>query len=453
MEQAAETWTGEWWKYGGGGTAWDAMAFDPELDLLYVGTGNGSPWNRDVRSPEGGDNLYLSSIVALNPDTGALVWHYQTTPGDTWDYTATQHIILADLEIEGKVRKVLMQAPKNGFFYVLDRTNGEFISAQPYVYTNWAKEVDQETGRPIETELARYPETNAIIAPSAGGGHNWQPMAYHPGTKLVYIPAKESSMPFGQPTDWEYDADSRSWNTAASYNPDLPMVVDTIASKSHGKLIAWNPVKQEEVWYKQEKSDWNSGVLATPDLIFQGNGEGEFMALDAENGDVVWSYPLKTGIIAAPVTYEIDGTQYVSILAGWGGFTGLWNKFTEQINPGTLYTFALGGDAPFPDFPKVPEKKLINLAVDATAEEIANGAQLYGQYCWACHGIGTGSGGGIIPDLKYSSEQTFNAFQQIVGQGALSSQGMPDFDDRLNERQIADIKHYILSEAKALSPG
>ena len=223
MEEAAETWTGEWWKYGGGGTAWDAMAFDPELDLLYVGTGNGSPWNRDVRSPEGGDNLYLSSIVALNPDNGELQWYYQTTPGDTWDYTATQHIILADLEIEGKKRKVLMQAPKNGFFYVIDRITGEFISAKPYAYTNWAKEIDQQTGRPIETEFARYPKMNAQISPSAEGAHNWQPMAYHPGTQLVYIPAKESSMPYGQPTEWQYNPDPRSWNTAAFYNPDLPL--------------------------------------------------------------------------------------------------------------------------------------------------------------------------------------------------------------------------------------
>lgn len=161
MEEAAKTWTGEWWTMGGGGTAWDAMAYDPELNLLYIGVGNGTPWNREVRSPGGGDNLYLSSIVALNPDNGELEWHYQTTPGDSWDFTATQHIILADLEIEGSLRKVLMQAPKNGFFYVIDRANGEFISAEPYVYTNWASEVDDETGRPVETPFSRYLDANA----------------------------------------------------------------------------------------------------------------------------------------------------------------------------------------------------------------------------------------------------------------------------------------------------
>jgi quinohemoprotein ethanol dehydrogenase len=196
------------------------MAFDPELNLLYIGTGNGSPWNRDIRSPEGGDNLYLSSIVALNPDNGELEWHYQTTPGETWDYTATQHIILADMAIDGVERKVLMQAPKNGFFYVIDRTNGEFISAKPYVYTNWAKEIDSNTGRPIETDFARYPNMNARIAPSPVGGHNWQAMAYNKKTGLVYIPAREGSMTFGQPKSWEYQNDSRSWNTGVGANND-----------------------------------------------------------------------------------------------------------------------------------------------------------------------------------------------------------------------------------------
>jgi len=150
MEEAAKTWNGEWWKFGGGGNAWDAMAYDPDLNLLYVGTGNGSPWNRDIRSPGGGDNLYLSSIMALDAADGELKWYYQTTPGENWDFTATQHILLADLEMEGKVRKVLMQAPKNGFFYVIDRQTGEFISGEPYLPLTWAKGIDYQTGRPIE---------------------------------------------------------------------------------------------------------------------------------------------------------------------------------------------------------------------------------------------------------------------------------------------------------------
>ncbi len=450
MEAAAKTWTGEWWKYGGGGTSWDAMAFDPELNLLYVGTGNGAPWNRDIRSPGGGDNLYLSSILALNPDTGDLVWHYQTTPGESWDYTATQHIILADLKIEGKERKVLMQAPKNGFFYVLDRTNGELISAKPYVYTNWAKEIDKVTGRPIESDFARYPNMNAQIAPSAGGGHNWQPMAFNKKTGLVYIPAREEGMFFGQPKNWEHNNDPRSWNTASGFNPENNTHQDSMAGRSFGKLIAWNPISQKEEWSVWQKSSWNAGVLSTQDLVFQGNAEGEFNAYDTSTGKKLWTYPLHTGIIASPITYEIDGEQYVSILVGWGGVMGLWMKFTEQINQGTLYTFALGGTEDRPKFPKQPKRELIGLEFEATPEQIDNGGQLFAKYCNQCH-KGKIFPGGSIPDLTYSPPEIFSAFQQIVAEGTLLSLGMPKFNDRLSTQDIHDIKHYILSEAKLKS--
>ena len=442
MKTAAETWTGEWWKFGGGGTVWDAMAFDPELNLLYIGTGNGSPWNRDKRSPEGGDNLYLSSIVALNPDDGEMVWYYQTTPGDSWDYTATQHIILSDLEIEGTIRKVLMQAPKNGFFYVLDRTNGELISAEKYVYTNWAKKVDQKTGRPVETDFARYPNMNALISPGARGGHNWQPMAFNPNTGLVYIPAREDGLWYGQPEEWEFANDSRSWNTGSDFNPTLETRSDSTGDNFYGKLIAWDPIKQTEAWHVDEKSAWNSGVLTTSDFVFKGNGEGEFSAYDASTGEKKWSYPLKTGIVASPITYQVDGIQYVSILVGWGGVVGLHVSYTEQNNPGTLYTFALDKNAPFPDFPKSPKKQLVDLNFDASKQVLENGAKLYKRYCGNCHG------GGTIPDLKYSSEHIFNSFQNIVGEGVFLGLGMPNFKDRLTEKEIEDVKHYILSEAK-----
>ena len=445
MKVAAETWTGVLWKYGGGGTPWDAMAFDPDLNLLYVGTGNGSPWNRDLRSPGGGDNLYLSSIVALNPDSGELVWYYQTTPGDSWDYTATQHIILADMEIDGTEQKVLMQAPKNGFFYVIDRTNGKFISAEPYVYTNWAKEVDKKTGRPIESEFARYHNMNAQIAPAAGGGHNWQPMAFNPKTGLIYIPAREEGMFYGQPIDWEFVDDSRTWNQALGYNSDNKTHKDSLAGRNFGKLIAWNPITQKEEWSVWQKSSWNAGVLTTDDLVFQGNAEGEFAAYDAITGEKVWSFDLESGIIASPITFEIDGIQYVSILVGWGGVLGLHKPFTiaQKNNPGTLYTFALGKNAPMPNYPDPPEKKLIDLDFEATEEQIQNGGRLFGQYCGKCHG------GGIIPDLTYSRPEIFESFQQIVGEGAFLGLGMPNYGDRLNENEIQDIKNFILSQAKS----
>lgn len=443
MKVAAKTWTGEWWKYGGGGTPWDAMAFDPELNLFYVGTGNGAPWNRDERSPGGGDNLYLSSIVALNPDNGELVWYYQTTPGDSWDYTATQHIILANIELKGVERKVLMQAPKNGFFYVLDRVSGKLISAEPFVYTNWAKEIDKETGRPIESKFARYPNMNAQISPAAGGGHNWQPMAFNPKTGLVYIPAREEGMFYGQPKNWEYHNDSRTWNTATGYDSDNKTHVDSLAGRNFGKLIAWNPIEQKEEWSVWQKSSWNAGVLTTDDLVFQGNAKGEFSAYDALTGDELWSYPLQTGIVASPITYEVDGIQYISILVGWGGVMGLWTKFTDQINPGTLFTFALGGKESMPKFSKVKTKSLSNLEFEATQNQIDNGGKLFGQYCGKCHG------GGIIPDLTYSRPETFDSFQQIVGKGILLGLGMPNYGDRLSEDDINDIKYFILSQAKS----
>ncbi len=195
MAMAAETWSGEWWTLGGGGTVWDSMAYDPELDLLYIGTGNGSPWNQALRSPGGGDNLFLSSIVALDPDDGSYVWHYQTTPGETWDYTATQPIMVATLPLDGGERKVVMQAPKNGFFYVLDAATGAFISAQPFANVNWAFGIDQATGRPIENPAARFDRTGKAFAvqPAPSGAHNWQPMAFHPGTGLVYLSSSDSS--------------------------------------------------------------------------------------------------------------------------------------------------------------------------------------------------------------------------------------------------------------------
>ncbi len=443
MEAAAKTWNGNWWEYGGGGTAWDAMAFDPELNLLYIGTGNGSPWNRDIRSPSGGDNLYLSSIVALNPDNGKLVWYYQTTPGESWDYTATQPIILADLEIDGQQVKALMQAPKNGFFYVLDRTNGAFISGTPYVYTNWAKSIDEETGRPVETNHARYPAMNVQISPGPAGGHNWQAMAYNANTGLVYIPAREDGYPYGQPKDWAFKDDGRSWNQGSEYDPERTTRPDSMTQRNFGKLIAWNPVTNQEEWSVWQKSSWNAGVLTTDDLVFQGNAEGQLCAYDATTGERVWSYDLETGIVAPPITYEIDGRQYVSILAGWGGVIGLWNTFTKQLNPGGLYTFALGGNESLPDFPEVAAKSLVDIAFQATPAQISNGGKLFGRYCRFCHG------GGVIPDLAYSRPETFEAFHEIVGKGTLLGLGMPDFGDRLTADNIEDIKYYILADAKA----
>ena len=357
METAAKTWAGDWWKYGGGGTAWDAMAYDPELKLLYVGTGNGSPWDRKHRSNGFGDNLYISSILAINPANGELVWHYQTTPGDSWDFTAAQHIILADIDIKGTKTKVLMQAPKNGFFYVLDRTNGKFISADPFVYVNWAKGIDEKTGRPIENEGVHYETVNTDISPSYNGGHNWHPMAFNPKLNLVFIPARENVAPYGHDPSWIYNTKGfgtgNGWNLATGTDPANPTTHDT-ATKNfpRGMLIALNPSLRKEVWRVPQTSDWNGGLLATAsDLVFQGTAEGNFIAYDASNGKVIWQTNLGGGIIAPPVTYMIDGKQYISVAAGWGGGYGMKKKFAP-LQTGRIFTFVLNGNAAMPEFNK-----------------------------------------------------------------------------------------------------
>ncbi|MFD1140935.1 PQQ-dependent dehydrogenase, methanol/ethanol family [Larkinella insperata] len=452
LAKAAKTWTGQWWKYGGGGTAWDAIAYDADLKLLYVGTGNGSPWNRQHRSPGGGDNLYISSILALNPKTGKLVWHYQTTPGESWDYTATQHLILADLTVKGKLRKVIMQAPKNGFFYVIDRTNGQFISAKPYTFVNWATGIDSTTGRPIETDFSRYTGHNAQVFPSAIGAHNWQPMAFNPKTGLVYIPVQDLSLMYGHDPGWAMNqvssyASGTGWNTGVGYDPSRPPRPEPQAAgvPPVGRLVAWNPVTQREAWRVDQPTPWNGGLLTTATgLVFQGTATGDFRAYDAQTGKILWQINLGTGILAPPVTYQLAGKQYVSIAVGWGGVMGLGAKFTPTLHPGTVYTFALGGKEALPTFPATPGRPLVDLPVRATETQIQHGGLLYLQYCQRCHGD-VGAGGGVLPDLGRSPVSVHENFAAIVRQGVLVSTGMPDFGKRLSAEDVTDLQGYILA--------
>ncbi|MGB1456283.1 PQQ-dependent dehydrogenase, methanol/ethanol family, partial [Spongiibacter marinus] len=322
MRKAAESWTGKWWEYGGGGTVWDSIVYDDELDQLYIGVGNGSPWNHRVRSPEGGDNLYLSSIVALDPDSGEYLWHYQETPAETWDYTATQHIMLADMEVDGATRKVIWHAPKNGFFFVIDRENGQLLSAEPYADVNWATHYDMATGRPVETDIARYPDGPELIRPSSMGAHNWQPMAYSPETGYVYIPAISSLFQYEDVQDYLHRWGQ--WNLGIPLQqPPLPdpILAQLMTTKmTRGSLLAWDPKTQSAAWELPHKLTWNGGLLATAGgLVFQGTAEGEVIAVDAKTGDKLWTFDAKTGVMAPPVSYQIDGEQYVTILVGWGG--------------------------------------------------------------------------------------------------------------------------------------
>jgi quinohemoprotein ethanol dehydrogenase len=442
MERAAKTWTGEWWKLGGGGTVWDSFAYDPDLDLLYVGTGNGSPWNQRLRSPGGGDNLYISSIVALKPDTGDLVWHFQTTPGESWDYTATQHMILTDLTIGGRVRKVLMQAPKNGFFYVLDRSSGEFISAAPYTEINWASGVDAKTGRPIETPNARYAKPE-MVKPGPLGGHNWQPMSFNPKTGLVYIPAQDNT--FGYGDDAKFTPRSDGWNTGVDFTlargiPGAPRRAPT------GFLLAWDPVAQKERWRVSYEHMWNGGTLTTAgNLVFQGTADGRFVAYRADTGAKVWEMAVGSPINAAPVTYELDGTQYVAVMAAWGGSPGSASPFGAAVIPGRLLTFALGGKGKIAPLTSIARSAPTSIAVpNVPAEAIASGAATYSRRCSMCHGAEAVSGG-LIPDLRHSQPATFDRFAEIVLGGALVASGMPSFKASLSEEEMNAIKVYVLS--------
>ena len=464
LEEAAKTWTGEWWTMGGGGTVWDAIVYDPELNLVYIGVGNGTPWDQLHRSPGGGDNWFLSSIVALNADDGKYAWHFQTTPGDTWDYTSTQPMVLADLEIEGKMRKVIMQAPKNGFFYVLDRTDGSFISAEPYTKQNWAKGMD-EKGRPIEEEYARYKDAgkNTVIAPGAYGGHNWQPMAFNKETKLMYIPTHKVSLAFSHDEENSFNkvgrgASGSGWNVSYGDKLYKPMVMkadDPNPYAPSGRTVAWDPIAQKEVWgVDHPLTHWNGGIITTKGgLVFQGDATGMLKAYDASNGTVLWEHDLQTGIIAPPVTYAIDGKQYLSIAVGWGGITGLTRKFTENVNPGRIYTFEIDGNAEMPAEIMAAKTELTALAPTGGPADIGRGLTLYVKFCVQCHGDAFGTGGGAIPDLTHSSEGVFKNHKEIILNGALASKGMPNFEGRLTERDVEDIGSFVKYTASSLRKG
>ncbi|MFC7048768.1 PQQ-dependent dehydrogenase, methanol/ethanol family [Emcibacter nanhaiensis] len=457
LEKAVATWNGEWWKLGGGGTVWDSMAYDPDLDLLYIGVGNGSPWNQSYRSPGGGDNLYLSSIVALRPETGEYVWHYQTTPGETWDFTATQHIMLADMEIDGKKRKVLMQAPKNGFFYVLDRATGELISANNYIPVNWAEGIDMETGRPIEKPEARYYKTGKPFfgSPGASGGHNWQPMAYDPDQNLVFIPAKLAGFPYFPDENWKPAA--MGFNVgidmAAGAMPAIEEVRDAARKATTGALIAWDPVAQKARWQVSFPGPWNGGLLATGGgLVFQGNASSKFEAYASDTGKELWSFPAQTGILAAPVTYTIDGEQYVAVLAGWGGVwplaTGVLADVSGPVrNISRLLVFKLNGTAELPPMPPLNEMPLDPPPLTASAEVVAEGAKLFGRFCGVCHGDAAVAGG-ITPDLRYSG-LLFDeeSWKMVVIDGALKDNGMVSFAPVISEEQAQSIRHYVIKRA------
>jgi quinohemoprotein ethanol dehydrogenase len=454
MARALRTWdpAGKWWEAGGGGTMWDTMAYDPELNLMYVGTGNGSPWNRHLRSPAGGDNLYLSSIVALNPETGAYVWHYQQVPGDHWDYTATQPMILADLTINGQPRKVILHAPKNGFFFVIDRTNGQFISARNFVETTWASAYDSE-GRPIENPAARSQTEPFEAIPTAYGARNWHPMAFNPTTGLVYMPVQGVPLTLTPDRQWRMNAVTPgSFQSGTGWN--LGFFLDAVPPKAKpfGALIAWDPVAQREVWRVDHVAPWNGGTLTTAgNLVFQGTADGRFVAYDAKSGAKLWEVPVGAGVVAAPSTFEVDGQQHVAIAVGWGGVFGIAVRVSDRVSPGRVYAFRVGAGATMPAPVMAAQRPMVS-GVAYRAEDAQAGTNLYVANCAACHGVPGVHNGGNVPNLGYSTRETMQNMPQLVLANPWLAGGMPNFQGKLDEAQLNQIRAFVLSTVDAVRP-
>ncbi len=456
-ETANASWgeDGAWTRDGGGGTVWDSIVYDEVNDQIIFGVGNGSPWNHEIRDPSGGDNLFLSSIVAVDAKTGAYNWHFQTTPGDNWDYTATQTIILADLPLgeNGAPRRVAMQAPKNGFFYVVDAATGEFISGENFVPVNWAAGLD-ENGRPIETEGARANDPTFIQTPGPLGAHNWHPMAFNPELNLAYIPAQEIPRAYVG-SDGEM-ADT-TWNTgfdfAAGTAVEVPAALLKAARASlKGRLIAWDPVAQDARWTVEHENAWNGGVLSTAGgLVFQGKLTGEFAAYDAATGEKLWSHDLKSGGASGPGTFEIGGEQYVTITTGWGSAYGLAAglAYDEPVPPvvGKVVTFKLGGNALIAEADAPMIERVA--ATDAFGDEamLGLGLEKYQRNCAVCHGEFAISSG-VLPDLRWSPIGGDAAsWKSVVIDGSLRDAGMVSFADALSAEDAEAIRAYVVKQA------
>jgi quinohemoprotein ethanol dehydrogenase len=458
MKTAAATWKGgEWWKIGGGGTVWNSIVYDPDFNNVYLGVGNGSPWTRVIRSPGGGDNLFLSSIVALDADTGKMKWYYQTTPGDNWDYTAVQDMVLADMNVDGVDKKVLMQAPKNGFFYVLDRSNGELLRAHKYVAANWATHVDMETGRPVEDPALDYLDAPKWILPGPLGGHNWQAMSFDEEKGIMYIPAMESPLAYSVNDEWKntgtYKHVVGGWNTGL----ELGRIVQIMAEagdppKARGILKAFNPLTGEESWAVEQLHYWNGGIMASKGgLVFQGNSLGEFNAFNSDTGELLWTFAAYTAFLAPPISYEIDGVQYVAVQAGTGGgdlFSGeVPNLASVQYgNFGKLLVFKLGGDTVLP-VPTVIDRSIaMKPESQASTEDVERGERLYHEHCAVCHGVAARAGG-VIPDLRLMPKEKHQLFKQIVLEGTLAANGMASFADLIDEGDVNRIEAYVIKRA------
>lgn len=449
MEVAAKTWgSGEWWKKSQGcGSAWEAITYDPKMNLVYFGVDGPAPWNPAARSSDAGDELFTNSIVAVNADTGSYVWHYKTTPHDGWNLDATMHIMVADLPVGGRgVRHVVMTAPKNGFFYVLDAKTGAFLSADSFAPQNWASHIDQKTGRPVPSRDAMYwknPGGSAVVLPGPNGAHNWQPMAFSPNTGLIYIPT------ITMPTVLKVDPE----------NPIGGVLMDAYYSlggdpkwPAYGELVAWDPLTQRSRWRVRHTLPINGGVIATGgNLVFQGDAEGNFAAYRADNGERMWSANVGGTIMGAPATVEIDGQQIIVVPAGNSGsavlgrFMAKYSSTAKARGPSRLLAFKLGGTAALPITPETPVSKPPRPR--QPTDLARKGALLFEQsYCADCHGSHAEGAGGSVPDLRNCVAATHDRFEAIVMGGLLREEGMPMFPD-LSLADTQAIHAYLINQA------
>jgi quinohemoprotein ethanol dehydrogenase len=453
MAMAAKTWTGEWWKLGGGGAVWNGMTYDPSFNRIYIGTSNGFPWNQKLRSPGGGDNLFLYSIVALDADTGEYIWHYQTSPGESWDYNSNMDITLADVTMDGKLRKVLMHAPKNGFFYVIDRETGKLISAEKIGKVTWAEKIDLATGRPVEAPGIRYESGEILIWPGGSGVHNWYQQSYSPKTGLAYIPTHDVPGYYNDKgidlAKWHPHPGTFTDNGVMYPDQDIPPEV------GHSYLLAWNPVTQREGWKVETPGLFNGGTLATAgNLVFQGLVDGHLVAYAADSGKSLWRFNAHVAVAAPPISYSVGGKQYISVISGPPssissvvGSRSAQYGWQTRVHPRRLLTFVLDGKATLPPTPAPVHAVPIGeppLEIDAVRMD--RGRYYWQGRCQYCHGTAVISGG-AAPDLRASAiPLSREAFSQVVREGTLVSRGMPRFDD-IGEEELDVLRDYIRARA------
>lgn len=470
LEAALKTWdVGSRWDIGGGGSPWDAIAFDPETGFVLVGTGNGGPYATSKRSPAGGDNLYLASIVALDPKTGRMKWHYQETPGDNWDFTATQPMILTRMSIHGQERPVVLHAPKNGYLYILDRRDGKLLHANPIVRTNWAKGIDAN-GRPIlDPEAADYTTGPRIVFPATTGARNWHPASYDPATGL-YIAAVLDMGNLIFMTDGQKPHKARGLNNDAAliFTPDVkealatfppafgeavrksPAYAEALKNPASVQVRAIDPLTGRTVW-AADTAGWQDrgGVLTTASgLTIYGGVTGKLIVRETRTGKLLTEIETGTAIMAAPMTYEVGGVQYIAVMAGWGGggypFVPRYSAAYTRSNMNRLLVFRLGGSkVPMPDMrpalevaPAAPAQ-----APGVTAQTIARGQGLFFGNCAICHANQPRS---ITPDLRRMQQPTHELFREIVLEGLLVPNGMPRWNDLLTPDDADAIHAYLI---------